>query len=420
MKIKNTIHFTWALMGLFYISAANSQTVTQGISPASNTYQNFTDSALTRDSELNDSLDIIDDFYPSISVAYVDSSNVRRRNSANEESDSKWIISPAIAYRTSLGRHPFYVAYSASLSRHDKFDGEDVDSSALNARLGLDLSRRFDVNLYAGDGKSYEDRGVSGSPSFERLVTIGDSVRDEVDFSFYGADVVYGRKFSPLNAVIGFEKRKVGFEDSGLVTGSRFSSVSRDRENDIVHADISYKFGSKTAVFGRIEEVDVTYDDQASTLNSTESRWMIGLRWEPSAKLNGVIGFGNTDKDFDDPSREDYDGSSYYANLNYAFKPYSVLTLNMSQFVEEPSDILTDYYESQLLGLSWNHALNDRLSLGLYGKKISDDFNTGRSDDFKDIGVALDYTFRKWLVLGAYYGQIERDSNDPEVPFEED
>jgi hypothetical protein len=407
--------------GLMTTGVASAQVVNQGLSPASNTYQNFTDSPLTRDSRLNDTLDILDDFYPSISVSFVDSSNVRRRDAANEESDSKWVISPALAYRSNIGRHPVYVAYSGSFSRYDEFDTEDADSTLLNARLGLDLSKRFDLNLFVGDGQSYEDRGISGSPSFERLLEIGDIERDEVDYRFYGADLVYGRKFSPLNVVVGFEKREVGYEDtSPSIDGVRFTSVNRDRESDSLHLDVSYKLGAQTSVFGRIEEVDIEYDNRASTLDSEESRWLLGVRWAPSSKLNGVLGVGNTEKDFVDPSREDFDGSTYYANLNYAIKPYSVVTLNVSKFVEEPSDAFTDYYESQLVGLSWTHSISDRLAMVLHGKKINDDYNTGREDDFTDLGIGLDYTFRRWLILGAYYGKIERDSNTPSIAYDED
>jgi len=147
---------------------------------------------------------------------------------------------------------------------------------------------------------------------------------------------------------------------------------------------------------------------------------LIGLRWKATNRLSGVIGIGKTDKDFDDPQRADFDGNQYYANLSYQLSPFSVINLNASSLVEEPGDDESDYYESELFGVSWDHALTDRWSFGLYGKLIEDDYNTERQDDFTDIGANLDYILRRWLTVGVYYGQIERDSNADNVSYEDE
>jgi hypothetical protein len=91
--------------------------------------------------------------------------------------------------------------------------------------------------------------------------------------------------------------------------------------------------------------------------------------------------------------------------------------LGASKLVEEPGDEFADFYESELLGLAWNHSLNEALSLGVFYKWIDDTYNNGRIDDFTDFGITLDYAVRSWLTAGLYYGEIERGSNIDNVAY---
>ena len=93
--------------------------------------------------------------------------------------------------------------------------------------------------------------------------------------------------------------------------------------------------------------------------------------------------------------------------------------MNASRFVEEAGDDTSDFFVSELIGVSWSHALSERWSFGAFTKTINDEFNNGREDDFEDFGVNLDYKWRRWLTAGLQFGQLERDSNTAGIPFED-
>jgi len=406
------------LIAVFSINTqAQSSVTTRGVSSASNTYKSFNQSSIVRDSEINQPLDLLGDFYPSVEVTYGSHDNVRRRTDF-DEGDNKLTIKPSLAYRTNLGRHKLYLSYDGLFTRHSDIEDEDAEATLFNGRLGLDISKRFDIDVFGGLSDTFEERGVSGSRGFNQLISVTDRAPDEVNTKFYGADLVYGRKFSRLNAVLGFEKENTEYRNNLQGDVNDFSN--RDREVDTLHLDLSYQLGAKTAIFGRIQKYDIDYERSANSLDSKQSSSLIGLRWKATNRLSGVIGIGKTDKDFDDPQRADFDGNQYYANLSYQLSPFSVINLNASSLVEEPGDDESDYYESELFGVSWDHALTDRWSFGLYGKLIEDDYNTERQDDFTDIGANLDYILRRWLTVGVYYGQIERDSNADNVSYEDE
>lgn len=429
MKTLFKIQVTVLAVGVLAASTAVAQQTSNlvitnsGVSPASNTFRSFNESSLTRDSEIQNALDLLEDFYPSITVSWIRHDNVRRRNNS-QESDTKLTIEPSIDYRHDFGRHKLFLSASGELTRHDEFDQEDAEALALRGGLTLDISKRFDLNLRASVMDTFEERGVSGSRTLGSVGQINnidelDEGPDEVSVDTIGADLVYGRGISRLNAVVGIEKTDVEFDNNfqGSAVGP---FADRNRQIDTIHLDLSYELGARLRVFGRFENSDIDYERESSTLDAQLDTYLLGVRYAPSARLNGVVGIGKQDKDFDLDSREDYDGSTYYGNLNYAIRPYSVLSFNASKLVEEPGDDSSDFFVSKLVGVSWSHALSERWSLGAYIKKIDDEFNNGRQDDFDDLGLNVEYIWRRWLTAGLRFGRLERDSNRPEIPYEDE
>ena len=429
MNIKRINHQIVASLGLCLVTAAMvvqaNDVVTQGLSPASNTYKSFQNGSIARDSRLNQPLDLLSDFYPSVEVVVSDHDNVRRRTD-QDEGDMRVLVSPQLAYRTNLGRHPFYVAYSGQFAFHQDIKTEDAEAHTLNANLNLDLSQRWDVDLFAAIGTGYEERGISGSRSltglaidsraFDALAQLNQEP-DKYDFETIGADLIYGRKGARLKGVLGYERTDTSFTNNSQGLGN--ISGARDRESQSVHLDLDYEIGARSSVFGRVQYTETDYLRSFNSLDSEQTDFMLGLRWKPSNGLSGVVAVGDSEKDFIDPSREDYHGTSYYANLAYNITPYSTLSIGASQLVEEPGDEFADFYESQLLGVAWDHSLTDRIGFGVYAKWIDDQYNTGRVDEFTDYGLTVDYAWRAWLTAGLFMGQIDRESNVSNVAYDD-
>lgn len=402
---------TTALAGV-----AQAQVTAKGLSPATNTYRSYQDASIARDSGLNQPLDLLNDFYPSIEVTITDHDNVRARPDFDEE-DLKIVAMPSLAYRTNVGRHQFYAAYHGVYTFHDEFDQEDSEAHSLSAKAGLDLNRSWDLDLFAGYQDTFEQRGVSGTRPFAPSFYGADFGPNQAEYTSYGADLVYGRKLGKLTAVLGFERQTVGFDTAdgaGVIPAG-----NRDRESDSIHFDLNYRLGPKTSVFGRYQETNVDYDRDTNSLDSDQKDYLVGVRWKPTNALSGVVGVGWTDRDFDQVQRESYEEFNYYVNLNYMIKPFSVVELAASRVVEEPSILNASYYESELFGIGWDHALTPQLLFNAFAKWVDDDYDTGRRDEFFDWGVGLDYVWKDWLTAGIYYGEIERESTQARVSYDD-
>ena len=399
----------FAIVGLCEIAQAQ-QVAEQGLPPAVNTLRSYQDASISRDSGNYQPLDLLNDFYPSIEVVVSKHDNIRRRSDIQEE-DLKVMVKPALAYRTNIGRHDFYAAYQGNFTFHQDFESEDSEAHRLDGKLGLDLTRRWDLQLFAGIGTAYEERGVSGSRDFFTFSNDGiGSSPDQVDFVNYGVDLIFGRKIGILQGVIGYDYYGTSYDSSPLSGEFNFED-SRDREAESLHLDVDWKFADRTSLFGRIQQTETSYDRSDAGLDNTQVDFLLGLRWRASGALSGSVAFGATERNFEDPGREDYEGATYYANLSYAINPFSVVGLSASRALEEPGDALADFYESDFWGVTWNHALSPRWTFNAYAKFVDDQYNSARNDEFFDWGLGLGYIWRDWLTAGLFYGEIERRSN---------
>lgn len=413
--------FTIAVVGIAGVVTplvVSAQVTTKGLSPASNTFRSFQDASIARDSGINQPLDLLNDFYPAIEVTVARSDNVRRRPDIDEP-DQLITASPSLAYRTNIGRHKFYASYSGVFTFHEDIEQEDAESHALNARASLDLARSWDIDLFAGLGESFEQRGVSGTLPFDSFQIGGFSNGpNEVEFRSYGADLAYGRKLQKLQAVLGYERLETNFTNNGQGDDNPIGDRSRDSTS--IHLDVSYRIGSKTSIFGRIEQTD---NDSARTIDSLDSDqvdYLIGLRWKANNVLSGVAAIGRSERDFDLEGRESFEGDIYYANLSYTINPFSVIELAASRVVEEPGDNLSDFYVSDLIGVSWTHSITPQLVFNAFAKRIEDDYNNSdRDDEFFDYGLGLDYAWRPYLTVGLFYNNVERRSTLENIEFDQ-
>lgn len=397
----------------------HAQIELKGINTAPNLAGSYNGESLPRDSGFNEPLDLLNDFYPSIEVRLQNHSNIQRRSDV-ENSDTKLIVSPTLGYRTNIGRHGFYAAYTGSFERHADFEQEDSNSHGVNLKLGLDLSKRWDLDLFGGLGSAREERGISGTRDFFLSVDDGvfvDQGPDRISYDNVGFDLIYGRKLGKLVAVLGYERGSSSFRSE---SGDLIEGGNRDRSTESLHLDVSYRFAGNTSVFARIEHNEVDFNRFDASLDSEEVEWLVGLRVKATNRLSGVIGYGEIDRDFDDVSLNGYDGNTYYANLTYAITPFSTLQFGASRSVEEPSTAGDgSFFTSELFSVSWEHAVTDNLVFDSYVKTLDDDFDNGRRDEFFDWGLGLDYALEPWLTVGAFYEDIDRDSNVDGVAYED-
>lgn len=344
-------------------------------------------------------------FYPGISVIATSHSNARR-TTTNDQSDVEITISPQLVYRHQLGSNSeLRVGYNASTTNFADLSSEDVNSQGLNAALLLNLGDRTRVGVEAGYVEGSEDRGSSAARSG---LNIGLGP-DEYEQTNIGANVHWGTRQDRLELGLGVTNNDIQYTNN--------DQSSRDRDRTALRGIAKYNISPKTSLLAEISQSDVDYLDINNNRDSKERQFTIGADWQPTVLTGFQVRIGQTEKDFDNPQLRDYEGTSYLGRVKWEPTRLTAVSAYVSRAVEESSDAAASFFVSDLIGVTVNHSLSERINLLAYYNNTDDDYSDGRLDKVKDLGAGLDFAMREWLSLNARVGRIKRDSNAAEVPF---
>ncbi len=350
---------------------------------------------------------ILPGFYPGISIIATRHSNARRVTSP-EESDTEISVSPELVYRAKFGaNNHLELGYTATANQFSNFSDEDTDAQGLSAAVQLNIGRNAAVDLRAGYNEGSEARGSSAARAGNDAAAVPDEYKEQI----LSVDGRLGNSEDRLQFGVGASAQDLEYTNN--------NQSSRDRDNTSVYGRVTYNVSPLTSVLAEIRQTDVDYIEDSNPRDSQERTLTVGANWQPTELTGFQFRVGKTQKDFDNESLQDFDGTNYLGRVTWEPTAFTTVSAYASRAVEESSDSAASFFVSDLIGVTVNHGLSERLNLLGYYNKTEDDFSNGRLDDVKDYGVGLDYAMREWLSLNARIGRVKRTSNEADVPFED-
>ena len=331
----------------------------------------------------------------SVKAALTSDDNVFRER--NGSSDNFITVSPDLSYTKAFGKHQVTIGYNGAYASYDKNTKENYTDHTVDVDALLDLSKQFNVNFKADYANLHESRGQSGVASNAAL----DVTTLNKNSVFAG--MTFGRKEAKMQVEL----------DYGVINTDYTNNNQdiRDRRDDTVSTRLFYNVGAKTKAFVEAKQTNFNYTSSASTLDSTETFYLAGVRWQATAKTQGEVKLGSFDKKFDDGTETDGSGTSYEANATWSPKTYSNVTLALSRKPQE-SATGQSFYTADLMSLNWNHEFNPKFAVNLDVSRTEDDYSDARRDTTNNASVGVDYKFRRWLDFGLKYANAERSSNN--------
>ncbi len=287
-------------------------------------------------------------------------------------------------------------------SSHD----DDFVNKMLEAFAHKEFNHRNKLDLSASYDYLYEQRGT-GRSQVTGLSAILDSPNKYVDWTVggryaYGADTAQGRLELDLEH---FDEEYKNHRDT-----TRFY----DYDADTAGITFYYRVMPRTSLLFEVSYKDIDYDQTAAgsaTLDSDETKYEAGVKWEATAKTTGRAQIGRTEKDFDAASRKDEDFTSWAVGVTWDLRSYSTIDLSTSSEPTE-TNLGGDFIERTQYNITWDHFWNDRVSTFLSGDFSNEDYQGSiRDDDITAYGIGVRYGFRRGVRLGAEYRYASRDSN---------
>jgi polysaccharide biosynthesis protein VpsM len=322
----------------------------------------------------------------------------------NKRSSSLLLFSPYLRAEARPGPHRFDATFRYDAGRYGGTRDDNYDDYSLNANALAVFSARTDVRAHAEYIYGHEPRGSTDRPFG---ATPDEFVNTGAEATLgYGAPGARGR----VEANGGYYSREY--------QNNRAFTVESDRDTGIFGATFLWRVAPKSQLFVQGEQRRIDYDLASSTLDSDETRFYVGARWDATALTSGSAKVGALRKNFDSDTREDVTESSWEVSVRWSPLTYSVFDFTTSRQTNEATGV-GDTIVSSIYNLGWTHAWSSRVRTNVMAGWRNEDFRgVAREDDVGTLGLRASYQFRRWLRFGAEYTYTDRDSTDPVVIYQ--
>lgn len=292
-----------------------------------------------------------------------------------------------------LGRWSRY-----SGSRTDNYTDHNFDVFANNV-----WSSRFRTLVDVGYLKGHDARNALLFKNKELYHASGFNV-----MGHYGAEGAQGQ----FELSLGQVSKRYDTNNSGA------TQLYDNNRTDLV-GTFFYKVAPATQMFveARTSKFAYLVSAPGKSLDSTEQGYMLGVKWEATAKTTGNIKLGSMKKSFNLGQLPSGSSAVWDASIQWLPKTYSRVDFKLQQRANEYGGV-GSFIVSNDANLEWAHDWTSYVTSTLSFGDGSDKFQAStRTDKRQTYGARLTYGFRSWLRAGVEYQHTRRTSTVPVVGY---
>jgi polysaccharide biosynthesis protein VpsM len=175
-----------------------------------------------------------------------------------------------------------------------------------------------------------------------------------------------------------------------------------------------YRVAPATHMIVEAGNAKYAYLDAASKiLDSTERRYMVGVKWEATAKTTGSFKLGKLKKSFDLGVNPSSTFTAWDADVTWSPLTYSNVNFGLHQTANEASGV-GSFMVSRDTNVQWTHGWSSFVTSTLFVADGVDNFQAAtpaRVDKRQGYGIGLTYVINRWLNAGIGYQNTKRSSN---------
>ncbi len=312
------------------------------------------------------------------------------------------IFSPGLQAVLPIRDHRFQMEYRGDFGRYNEFKSENYNDNALKSDLVLNFPGGLSAMIKEDWKAGHDPRGYA----------------QNVQLDFYHRNTA--------GAELGFQagtKLRLVLNGSNMVLNYQDDSRNgfRDRTDNTIGGTVYYKFLPKTSALVEYDYMAVAFDEAdpnfKQKMDSKVQRAYLGLTWDLTARSQGTIKYGYTEKNFKASGLTDFKGGVALLALDHELSTRTSVHLDAYRDVNESNFGKEPYYISTGGHLEIVHFIQPKLASRLQGGFFRDQYPNAeppqtrkRLDDTWTAGAKLGYRFREWLNLGIGYDHSQRRS----------
>lgn len=224
----------------------------------------------------------------------------------------------------------------------------------------------------------------------------------------YGAEGAQGQ----FEVAVGQMQKRYDTNNSGA------TQLYNNNQTDL-SGTFLYRVAPATQMFIEASNVKFSYLQAHPTTNldSTQQAYMVGVKWDATAKTTGSAKFGTMKKTFSLGQLPSATTAVWDAKIKWAPKTYSTIEASLAQKANEYGG-LGSFILSRDTDLTWVHSWTSYVTSSLKFGDGTDTFKSSARVDKRQVyGLGLTYGFRPWLRAGVGYDHTKRTSTDPVVGY---
>lgn len=312
-------------------------------------------------------------------------------------------VQPRVVAELKKSGDRYTLLYSGNYTRFTNSSADNFNNHELTAAGDNYFSARSRLGWSAGyiastDPRGSTDRGVSAEPDRWHAPTLK-------GLYAYGAKGAQGR-----------------FEFEGSYQNKRYDnnrSVTVGSDVDVtgLSGRFFYRVMPRTSAVAEIRRIDSNYSLATSPNDNIDTRYLVGLTWDATAKTSGTFKVGHLRKNFSAAGRSDASGSTWEGSVRWSPLTYSVVDVITGRSLADSTGV-GDYITSTGTSVIWNHRWASYISSRVTLSNTKADFaGAGRIDKTTGAGAGLFYDFGSRFRVGLEYAHTNRSSNQAAFAF---
>lgn len=335
-------------------------------------------------------------FTPTLQIGLSYDDNFR----AAQEAESSWVtqIRPNLLLSAEQNANRYALSYMLARDYFHSNSSENKTDHFLDASADLEFNVRNRLGLSA----NLSD-------------TVSITARDEPNDAFRenGLGVVYGfgAQGAMFNIDLAYNLQRKRSDNVG--------NLDQERDSQALIGTLYYALGPRTQILGEVSRSEFDYRDPESELDSTNTAYRVGARWEATAFTTGSARFGRETKDFDLSGIPNKNSSTWQVAVDWAPLTYSNYRISTRRNIDEGDDESRSVVTSTF-GLAWTHEWGARTqsNLGYDYQRKQYDSADDRKDRIADYTAGLTFNLRRWMDLSLSYGYTDNRSTRPDEVFD--
>lgn len=340
---------------------------------------------------------------PTLSLAIGKNDNVGLANGAlaAKTSSNFTKLSPRIVVEMPTQGQVYSATYSGTYANYTGSTVDNYYDHGFGLAAKNDWSTRVNSLINVDYNKGHDGRNALGivNNGFKQLWhTTG--VKGMVH---YGADGAQGQ----FELTAGQIAKRYDTNNGGTGT----SLMNNDATN--LMGAFFYKVAPATHMIVQAGTTSFSYlDAAAKARDSKEQQYMVGVKWDATAKTSGSVKVGKVSKSFNIGTPPSSSSTAWDANVTWSPLTYSVVNVSLSQKAAE-SFGTGSYMVSRDSNVDWTHGWSSHIKSKLSFGDGVDTYQapSNQINKRQTYGAKLSYEVNRWLNAGVEYQNTKRNSN---------